>query len=91
MRTYSNFHNKSNYVLGTPVAGLINLYMEDALQNISNIVIACHDKLAQYYNNDSSYKTKEFVKDTLSRRNFKILDEVESTYHFTIFAKNKLN
>jgi len=64
------------------------LGMENELNKISNIVIACHDKLAKYYNNDPFYYTREFVIETLKRHNFEILDEVESTYHITIFAKN---
>lgn len=61
--------------------------MEDSLNKISNIVVACHDKLAQYYNNDPFYYTRDFVIETLKRHNFEILEEVESTYHITIFAK----
>lgn len=67
------------------------LGMEHTLNKISNIVIACHDKLAKYHNNDPFYITREFVIETLTRYNFEILEEVESDYHITIFAKKRLS
>ena len=63
--------------------------MGETLGIISNIVVACHDKLAPYYNNNPFFYTKDFVRGTLLEHNFMILDEIESDYHNTIYAKKR--
>ena len=60
--------------------------MKKNIHNVANIVVACHDKLAQYYENDSFFYTKEFVKKFLNENNFIIDAEIESLYHIIIYA-----
>lgn len=62
------------------------LGMKRTLDITSNIVIACHDKLAKYYDNDPFFVTAGFVRNSLQENKFRIIEEVESTYHITIFA-----
>jgi FkbM family methyltransferase len=62
--------------------------MNKSIKMVSNIVIACHDKLAKFYDNDPYFITLDFVKKYLSDHNFTIIDEVESLYHITVFARN---
>ena len=62
------------------------LGMKRTLGITSNIVIACHDKLAKYYDNGPFFVTAGFVRNFLQENKFRIIEEVESTYHITIFA-----
>jgi FkbM family methyltransferase len=64
--------------------------MKKGLEITENIVVACHDKLAQYYNNDPHFITLDFVKETLIYNDFEITEIEESLYHITIYAK-KIN
>ncbi|MBI9066039.1 MAG: FkbM family methyltransferase [Salinivirgaceae bacterium] len=65
--------------------------MKETLQKVSNIMVACHDKLSQYYDNDPYFITRDFVVKTLEENNFKILEEDETPYHINIFAQKRIN
>lgn len=60
------------------------------IDKVENIVVACHDKLAQFYKDDPFFKTKQFTEQFLIANNFEIIAIEESIYHITIYAKNKL-
>ncbi len=64
--------------------------MKESLRITENIVVACHDKLSQYYNNDPHFVTFNDVKNILLDNNFTILEIEDSLYHITIYAQKKM-
>lgn len=50
--------------------------MEETLQNTEILCVSCHDFLAKT-EHDDSYRTKEVVKEFLSRKSFRIADRTE--------------
>lgn len=60
--------------------------MKKNIRNVSHIVVACHDKLASYYNDEPFFLTRDFVFNYLLEHEFTIDAEIETKYHITFHA-----
>jgi FkbM family methyltransferase len=71
---------------GAERSALAGLMVKNTI--VRNFAIACHDKLAQFYNDDYFYKTKDFVFEFFKQNSIKVVDKKESLYHIILFANN---